>query len=69
MPENADPAIIATTVVEIVNAPFGKRPFRIVFDPASDGTVVFYTLIDRVREEFLRRIGFEKLLRPMMAHA
>jgi hypothetical protein len=51
-------------VVDIVNAPFGKRPFRIVCDPANDGAVVSYAVIDRVREEFLRRIGFGELLRP-----
>ncbi len=35
-----------------------------VIDPANDGAAVSYTVIDRVREEFLRRIGFAGLLRP-----
>ena len=64
VPEDADPAAVATAVVEIVGAPFGKRPFRTIIDPASDGAAVAYTVIDRVREEFLRRIGFGELLRP-----
>jgi NAD(P)-dependent dehydrogenase (short-subunit alcohol dehydrogenase family) len=64
VPEDADPAAVATAVVEIVNAPLGKRPFRVVVDPASDGAAVSYTVIDRVREEFLHRIGFADLLRP-----
>ncbi len=64
VPEDADPAAVATAVVEIVNAALGKRPFRVVVDPASDGAVVSYTVIDRVREEFLHRIGFAYLLRP-----
>jgi NAD(P)-dependent dehydrogenase (short-subunit alcohol dehydrogenase family) len=67
VPKDADPAAVATAVVEIVNAPFGNRPFRVVIDPASDGAAVSFTVIDRVREEFLRRIGFTELLRPTMA--
>ena len=62
VPEDADPAAVATAVVDVVNAPFGKRPFRVVIDPASDGAAISYTVIDRVREEFLRRIGFGELL-------
>jgi NAD(P)-dependent dehydrogenase (short-subunit alcohol dehydrogenase family) len=64
VPEEADPAAAAAAVIDIVNSPFGKRPFRVVIDPASDGAAVSYTVIDRVREEFLRRIGFGALLRP-----
>jgi NAD(P)-dependent dehydrogenase (short-subunit alcohol dehydrogenase family) len=64
VPEDADPAAVATAVVEIVDAPFGKRPFRTIIDPRSDGAAVAYTVIDRLREEFLRRIGFGELLRP-----
>jgi hypothetical protein len=55
-------------MVDIVNTPFGKRPFRVVIDPASDGAAVSYTVIDRIREEFLRRIGFTDLLRPTAIH-
>ena len=69
MPEDADPDGVAAAVVEIVNAPFGKRPFRVVIDPASDGAAVSFTVIDRVREEFLRRIGFEALLWPTAPYA
>lgn len=64
VPEDADPEEVAAEVVEIVNAPFGTRPFRVVIDPASDGAVVSYAVIDRIREEFLRRIGFADLLHP-----
>jgi NAD(P)-dependent dehydrogenase (short-subunit alcohol dehydrogenase family) len=69
VPEDADPAVVATAVVDIGNTPFGKRPFRVVIDPASDGAAVSYTVLDRIREEFLRRIGFGELLRPPNAHA
>jgi NAD(P)-dependent dehydrogenase (short-subunit alcohol dehydrogenase family) len=64
VPGDADPAAVAAAVVEIVSAPFGERPFRVVIDPANDGAAVSYAVIDRVREEFLRRIGFANLLRP-----
>jgi NAD(P)-dependent dehydrogenase (short-subunit alcohol dehydrogenase family) len=64
VPDDADPAAVAAAVVDVVNAPFGKRPFRLVIDPASDGAAVSYTVIDRVREEFLRRIGFGGLMQP-----
>jgi len=40
------------------------RPFRVVVDPASDGSAVAFSVIDRVREEFLHRIGLADLLRP-----
>ena len=64
VPEDADPEIVAEAVVKIVDTPFGKRPFRVVVDPASDGAAVSFPVIDRVREEFLRRIGFADLMRP-----
>ncbi|WP_214476788.1 hypothetical protein [Mesorhizobium sp. dw_380] len=62
MPEGAQPETVADAVVNIVNAPFGKRPFRVVIDPANDGSAVAFPVIDRVREEFLHRIGFADLL-------
>ena len=60
----ADPAEVARAVTAIVDAPGGKRPFRIVVDPASDGASVSYAVIDRVREQFLDRIGFADLRHP-----
>lgn len=35
----------------------GERPFRTVIDPADDGAAVGFPVIDRVRPEFLHRIG------------
>jgi len=69
VPDDADPAAVATAVVDIVNTPFGKRPFRVVIDPASDGAAISYTVIDWVREEFLHRIGFGALLHPAVVQA
>ena len=62
VPDDADPMEIARAVVAIVNAPHGRRPFRVVVDPANDGASVSYAVIDRVREQFLDRIGFTALL-------
>ena len=64
VPGDAEPEVVADAVVAAVNAPFGKRPFRVVVDPASDGSAVSYAVIDRVRAEFLHRIGFADLMQP-----
>ena len=64
VPDDADPRLVADAVVRVINAPFGERPFRVVIDPASDGSAVSYAVIDRVREEFLHRVGFPDLMQP-----
>lgn len=64
IPDDADPGAVGRAVVEIVAAPKGKRPLRVMVDPASDGSAVSFAVIDRVREQFLDRIGFPQLLHP-----
>ena len=64
VPADADSAEVARAVVAIVDAPRGRRPFRVVVDPASDGAAVSYAVIDRVREQFLDRGGFAELRHP-----
>ena len=64
VPDDADPGEVARAVAAIVDAPHGRRPFRVVVDPASDGAAVSYAVIDRVREQFLDRIGFADLRHP-----
>ena len=68
VPDDADPRLVADAVVRVINAPFGERPFRVVIDPASDGSAVSYAVIDRVREEFLHRVGFPDLMQPKKYH-
>lgn len=63
-PDDADPGDVGRAVVDIVAAPFGKRPPRVHVDPASDGAAVTFAVMDRVRGEFLHRIGYEHLLHP-----
>jgi NAD(P)-dependent dehydrogenase (short-subunit alcohol dehydrogenase family) len=64
VPEDADPAEVAKAIVKVVNAPFGKRPFRVHIDPSEDGASVAFAVIDRVRDEMLHRVGFSDLLHP-----
>lgn len=63
-PDDADPSAVARGIVDIVNAPFGKRPFRVHVDPSHDGAEVVSAVADRVRSEMFRRIGLEDLLSP-----
>jgi NAD(P)-dependent dehydrogenase (short-subunit alcohol dehydrogenase family) len=64
VPPDADVAAVAEAIVKVVDMPFGKRPFRIHIDPAQDGCEVVNAVADRIRAEFLRRIGLGDLLAP-----
>jgi NAD(P)-dependent dehydrogenase (short-subunit alcohol dehydrogenase family) len=63
-PPDADAAAVADAIVKIVDAPFGKRPFRVHVDPSQDGAEIVNGVADRVRAELLRRIGLEDVLHP-----
>jgi NAD(P)-dependent dehydrogenase (short-subunit alcohol dehydrogenase family) len=64
VPENADPGAVAGAIANIVDTPFGERPFRVHIDPSEDGAAVAFAVIDRVRAEMLHRVGFSDLLKP-----
>ncbi|HWY06611.1 MAG TPA: SDR family NAD(P)-dependent oxidoreductase [Candidatus Acidoferrales bacterium] len=64
VPPDADVAAVADAIVRVVDAPFGKRPFRVHIDPTQDGAEVVNAVSDRVRAELLRRIGLGDLLAP-----
>ena len=64
VPEDADPAPVAEEIVKVVDMPFGKRPFRVHYDPTQDGADVGFTVIDRLRAEMLHRVGLADLLKP-----
>jgi NAD(P)-dependent dehydrogenase (short-subunit alcohol dehydrogenase family) len=66
-PPDADPEDVARAIVKVVDTPFGKRPFRVHIDPASDGAEVVNAVADRVRAEFLRRIGLGDTLKTRIA--
>ena len=64
IPADADVSAVADAIVKIVDAPFGKRPFRVHIDPSQDGAEVVNAVSDRVRTELLRRIGLGDVLIP-----
>jgi NAD(P)-dependent dehydrogenase (short-subunit alcohol dehydrogenase family) len=64
VPPDADVAAVGEAIVKIVDAPFGKRPFRVHVDPTQDGAEVVNMVCDRVRAELLRRIGLVDVLTP-----
>ncbi|MGO4502150.1 MULTISPECIES: SDR family oxidoreductase [unclassified Dyella] len=63
-PADADPEAVARAIVEVVDKPFGKRPFRVHIDPSEDGAEIVNGVADRVRAELLRRIGLDDILHP-----
>lgn len=63
-PADADAASVATAIVDVVDMPFGTRPFRTHIDPSEDGAEIVNGVADRVRAELFRRIGLEDLLKP-----
>jgi NAD(P)-dependent dehydrogenase (short-subunit alcohol dehydrogenase family) len=64
VPADADAALVADAIVEVVDTPFGKRPFRVHIDPTQDVADVAFGVIDRVRNEMLHRVGFSDVLHP-----
>jgi NAD(P)-dependent dehydrogenase (short-subunit alcohol dehydrogenase family) len=68
-PADANVADVARAIVEVVDMPHGTRPFRVHIDPADDGAAVVDAVADRIRVEFLTRIGLEDLLHPHAATA
>src|SRR5882762_7868721 len=64
VPADANVEGVADAIVKVVDAPFGKRPFRVHYDPTQDGAEVVNAVSDRVRAELLRRIGLTDVLTP-----
>src|SRR6202453_1399503 len=64
-PADADVADVAKAIVNVVDMPFGKRPFRVHIDPAQDGAEIVNGVADRVRAEMYRNIGLSDLLAPV----
>jgi NAD(P)-dependent dehydrogenase (short-subunit alcohol dehydrogenase family) len=65
VPDDADVSAVAQAAVKVVDAPFGKRPFRVYIDPTQDGAEVAFGVIDRVRTEMLHRVRLNELLTPV----
>src|SRR6266404_1821837 len=69
VPPDADAGAVADAIVKAVDAPFGKRPFRVHIDPTQDGADVAFAVKDRVRTEMLHRVGLSELLTPVRAES
>lgn len=65
-PADADAGEVAKAIADIVNAPFGKRPYRVFIDPSQDGAEEVFRVGDRVRREMFRTIGLQDLLAPRL---
>ncbi|MEU4492093.1 SDR family oxidoreductase [Streptomyces sp. NPDC023998] len=63
-PADADVSLVADAIVKVVDTPHGSRPFRVHIDPAGDGAEEVSDMADRIRAQFLTRIGLEDLLGP-----
>ncbi|MEV0932747.1 SDR family NAD(P)-dependent oxidoreductase [Streptomyces phaeochromogenes] len=63
-PADAPASLVADAIVEVVDTPLGERPFRVHVDPANDGSEEVSRVADRIRAEFLTRIGLDDLLAP-----
>lgn len=61
-PENADASLVSDEIARIVALPEGQRPYRVHIDPANDGSEEVSQTADRIRREFLTRIGLDDLL-------
>jgi hypothetical protein len=61
VPDDADVSGVADAIVD---TPFGKRPFRVHYDPTQDGADVGFSVLDRLRAEMLNRVGLSDLLKP-----
>src|SRR3981081_2870795 len=69
VPPDADADAVAEAIVKVVDAPFGKRPFRVHIDPTQDGADVAFAVMDSVRTEMLHRVGLSELLTPAGAES
>jgi NAD(P)-dependent dehydrogenase (short-subunit alcohol dehydrogenase family) len=63
-PADADVSQVAAAIVKVVDTPHGTRPFRVHIDPADDGAEEVSKVADRIRANFLTRIGLQDLLAP-----
>jgi NAD(P)-dependent dehydrogenase (short-subunit alcohol dehydrogenase family) len=66
-PVDSDPVEVAREIVNVVNLPFGKRPFRVHVDPSQDGAEVVNAVADRMRREMYFAIGLQDLLSPKIS--
>lgn len=64
-PPDADASLVSEEIARIVALPAGERPLRSHVDPANDGAEEVSVVADRIRAEFLTRVGLADLLHPL----
>jgi NAD(P)-dependent dehydrogenase (short-subunit alcohol dehydrogenase family) len=69
-PPDAEASMVSDEIARIIALPAGQRPYRVHIDPANDGSQEVSEVADRVRREFLGRVGLDDLLSvPVAASA
>ena len=61
-PPGADVSLVSDEITRVVALPDGTRPFRTHVDPVDDGSQAVSDVADRVRSDFLQRVGLGDLL-------
>jgi NAD(P)-dependent dehydrogenase (short-subunit alcohol dehydrogenase family) len=61
-PRDAHASLVSDEIARIVALPAGQRPYRVHIDPADDGSEEVSRVADRVRSDFLTRVGLTDLL-------
>ncbi|MDQ6525245.1 SDR family oxidoreductase [Nocardioides sp. LHD-245] len=61
-PPDADASMVASEIARIIALPAGQRPFRVHVDPVDDGSEAVSEVADRIRGDFLARVGLADLL-------
>ncbi|WP_375404533.1 SDR family oxidoreductase [uncultured Sphingomonas sp.] len=62
-PDDADPTEVGRAILRIVDAPRGRRPFRVTVDPSEDGSEAIAALQDRLRRDTLKLAGLGDIAR------
>ncbi len=61
----AGPHGVAEEISRILGLPFGAKPFRSVVDHTESGVDLVSELVDRTREDFVKRMGYSELLQAV----
>ncbi|EMC94094.1 hypothetical protein BAUCODRAFT_220827 [Baudoinia panamericana UAMH 10762] len=60
-PPDAHPSLVADALLELAAKPRGQKPFRVYVDPGQDGCDLVAPLVDRMGNDFYRRLGLENV--------
>lgn len=63
VPEGAEPIVVAEALVELAAMPRGKKVYRMTADPSDVGNELGAGIVDRLGDDFYRRLGLGSLLK------